>query len=288
MTRSLHRRGPRRRTLVLSAVLAIGAAFVLVPAFRRPPAFPRHPGPPNVRFATYNIRAGLGGLSGIESDLEALHADIIALQEAEKGIYGSKVIDQARSLAGALGMNFEYAPSFSLEGREHGIAILSRYPLSEARTIPLPQGSGRWPRVALGVRAETPSGPIRVVCLHLTRPAKMPHSHTRERLSQLRAVFSSIQGDSLPRVLAGDFNSTPISPERWLIGRHLEDSWAPWRDGWLTTFALTSVGYPWGSVKIDAIFHERRLRSSGTWVAPRGASDHRAVVADLHWPDPKP
>jgi endonuclease/exonuclease/phosphatase family metal-dependent hydrolase len=231
--------------------------------------------------ATYNIRAGLGGIQEITQDLRALSADVIALQEVERGVYGSRSIDQAPTIATALGMSFAFSPSFSLEGREHGIAVLSRFPIVASETVELPRGSGRWPRVALKTRIETPFGPMRMVCIHLTRPWRVPFSHTRERLAQLGVTFEHLEGDSLAVVMAGDFNSTPISPERWLVSRHLRDSWVPWRDGWATTFSLQSIGFPWGSVKIDAIYHDAHWKSRGIWVAPLGGSDHRAVVADL-------
>ncbi len=272
------RPGARIFTWGAIALAAVAIAWITLRSERRMPPAPEEGA---VRFATYNIRAGLGGIPGVTEDLRSLAADVIAVQEAEKGIYGSREIDQAKDLAAALGMRHVYAPSFSLEGREHGLAILSRFPLANAQTIPLPQGSGRWPRVALQARVETPHGPVRIICLHLTRPWRVPFSHTRERLAQLRAVFEAVEGDSLPRVVAGDFNSTPLSPERWLVSRHLLDSWIPWRDGWATTFPLTSIGLPAGAVKIDAVFHERTWRSRGMWVAPPGASDHRPVVADL-------
>jgi endonuclease/exonuclease/phosphatase family metal-dependent hydrolase len=248
---------------------------------------PTSPTPESVRVATYNIRAGLGGIRGIAKDLKSLSADVIAIQEVERGPYGSKKIDQASTLANALGMRYVYSPSFTLEGREHGIAVLSRFPLSETETLLLPQGTGRWPRVALKTRIETPSGSVRFVCVHLTRPWKMPFSHTRERMAQLRAIFASLQGDSLPSIVAGDFNSTPFSPERWIISRHLQDSWAPWRDGWALTFPLSSIGLPAGSVKIDAVYHDRSWRCNGTWVAPLGSSDHCPVVADVQPKGPK-
>ncbi len=226
-------------------------------------------------------------MSNITEDLRRLSADVIALQEVERGIYGSRNIDQASALANALGMSFAFAPSFSLEGREHGIAVLSRYPIVASETISLPRGSGRWPRVALKTRVETPQGAVRMVCIHLTRPWRVPFSHTRERLAQLRSTFETMEGDSLPFLLAGDFNSTPLSPERMLVGNHLQDSWIPWRDGWATTFSLRSIGFPWGSVKIDAIYHDRAWKSRGIWVAPHGGSDHRPVVADLALQDAK-
>lgn len=270
----------RKRFALLFAFVAVAVAMIWI-TVHETPVRPASPPPGTLRVATYNIRAGLGGLPGIIEDLRRLSADVIAIQEAEKGIYGSREIDQARTLADSLRMEYAYAPSFSLEGREHGIAILSRFPLSEIERVALPQGSGRWPRVALTTRVAFPEAATRVVCVHLTRPVRVPFSHTRDRLAQLKAVFDAIENDSLPCIVAGDFNSTPLSPERWLISRHLADSWTPWRDGWATTFPLSSIGLPLGSVKIDAIYHERTWRSIGTWVAPPGASDHRPVVTDL-------
>jgi endonuclease/exonuclease/phosphatase family metal-dependent hydrolase len=275
----LRRRGTRGKTLGAAAIaVLLPIAWITAHSSDEiPPA----PGGDALRIVTYNIRAGLGGIKEISEDLRPLSADIIALQEVERGIYGSRKIDQASSLAEALGMKLAYARSFSLEGRDHGIAVLSRYPLSETETMPLPSASGRWPRVALKSRVDTPWGPVRFVCVHLTRPWRTPFSHTRERMAQLRTIFDSMKGDSLPQIMAGDFNSTPFSPERWFISQHLQDSWKPWRDGWALTFPLSSIGIPTGSVKIDAVYHQECWRSSGTWVPPQGASDHRPVVVDL-------
>jgi endonuclease/exonuclease/phosphatase family metal-dependent hydrolase len=270
----------RKERALGAALVAILLPIAWISAQSTEPV-PPSPRPNGLRVATYNIRAGLGGMKGVTQDLKSLSADIIALQEVERGRYGSKNIDHAASLAKELEMKYAYAPSFSLEEREHGIAVLSRFPLGEIETLQLPQGTGRWPRVALKTRIDTPEGPVRFVCVHLTRPSKMPFSHTRERMAQLRAIFESLEGDSLPPIMAGDFNSTPFSPERWIISRHLQDSWAPWRDGWALTFPLSSIGLPAGSVKIDAVYHDRTWRCGGTWVAPLGSSDHCPVVADV-------
>ena len=63
--------------------------------------------------------------------------------------------------------------------------------------------------------------------------------------------------------------------------RRLRSAWIPWRDGWATTFSLRAIGWPFGSIPIDHVYHDERLASRGLWVAAPGASDHRAVVADL-------
>jgi endonuclease/exonuclease/phosphatase family metal-dependent hydrolase len=258
---------------------------VVVVAFaihrRAPGPPPPHPGKGVLRIVTYNIRAGLGGLDRVAEDLAPLRADVVALQEAERGIPRSRSVDQPGELAEALGMEAVFASSFRIGGGGHGLAILSPHPISDVRTHSLPQGSGRWPRVALTARIDAPTGPFRMVCVHLARPRGWPLSNTATRVAQLDALLEALQDETLPVVLAGDFNCLPIALEGLSIARHFAGAWNPWRDGWATSFSLKSVGFPGGSVKIDHVYHERSWKSHGTWVAPPGASDHRAVIADV-------
>jgi endonuclease/exonuclease/phosphatase family metal-dependent hydrolase len=256
------------------------AGFLLI-LFRVPQAVPPGPGPGEIRVVTYNIRAGLGGLDAVVADLERLSPDIVALQEVERGVRRTRQIDQAKSLGEALGMEFAFGGSFTVEQGEHGIALLSRFPMSEVEKVRLPQATGRWPRIALKARIEAPGGAFRMVCVHLARPWGWPLSNTGARLAQIKAIHESLDGDELPIVVAGDFNSFPISPEGFAMSRRLRNAWNPWRDGWATTFPLRALGWPEGSIKIDHVFHDTRWKSRGNWSARPGASDHRAVAADL-------
>ncbi len=266
-------------------VLAVGSAVALIVAIvvhLRTPSLPDHPAPEGaLRIVTYNIRAGLGGLDGIAEDLQVWDADVIALQEVERGIARSRSADQPGDLGETLGRAPAFAGSFHVGGGEHGIAILSRFPISEERSIPLPQGSGKWPRVALTARIDAPTGAFRLVCVHLARPWGWPLSNTAARLAQLDALLTDLEAEELPVVLAGDFNSLPISLEALSVTRRFTTSWRPWRDGWATSFPLEAIGLPGGSVKIDHVYHDRSWKSAGHWVAPPGASDHRPVVVDL-------
>ena len=63
--------------------------------------------------------------------------------------------------------------------------------------------------------------------------------------------------------------------------RHFKNAWNPWRDGWANSFSLRALGWPGGGIKIDHVFHDPRWESRGNWAASPGASDHRAVAADL-------
>ena len=273
---------PQRAPWRLAAGLGgVAVLAILLVQFRVPPALLPAPAPGEIRVVTYNIRAGLGGVDEVAEDLRRLAPDVVALQEVERGVRRSQSIDQARSLGEKLDMHHVFAASFSVESGEHGIAILSRFPLDEVVTQRLPQGSGRWPRVALKARIDAPGRPFRFVCVHLARPFGWPISNTGARIAQIRALLDELREDELPVIVAGDFNSLPLSIEATIVSRDLRNAWRAWRDGWVTSFPLSTVGWPIGSIKIDHIFHDSRWKSRGNWAAPSGASDHRAVIADL-------
>jgi endonuclease/exonuclease/phosphatase family metal-dependent hydrolase len=248
----------------------------------------RRPGPPPpptdgaLRVVTYNIHAGLGGLDRLAAEIAALAPDVVALQESERGVARSMADDQTARLAAALGMHHAFAPSIasSAEG-DHGVAILSRFPLEDIRAVPLPQGRGRWPRVALLARVMAPDAPFLFACVHLSRPESSPLSLTGTRVAQIRTLLEALERSTLPRIVAGDLNSLPLSVELLVLRRQLRHAWHPWRDGWVASFPLGTLGWPQGAVPIDHVLHDREWKSVGTWVAPPGASDHLAVVADL-------
>ena len=100
---------------------------------------PPGPGPGEIRVVTYNIRAAMGGLDVIAEDLRRLAPDVVALQEVERGVRQSREIDQARSLGEALGMHHAFGASFPVERGEHGVALLSRFPMSEVEVVRLPR-----------------------------------------------------------------------------------------------------------------------------------------------------
>jgi endonuclease/exonuclease/phosphatase family metal-dependent hydrolase len=264
----------------VAALAFVLAAFFAAVHFRTPGSIPSERARGTLRVVTYNVRAGLDGIDHVAEDLKALAGDVIALQEVERGVRRSKKVDQAQTLAEALGMHAEYAPSFAFQSGEHGVAILSRFRVSDVQTIRLPQGSGKWPRVALTARIEAPR-PFRFVCVHLARPWGWPGSNLRARLDQIRFLVDQLKDEPLPIVIAGDFNSLPFSVEAATMLRHYATTWDPWRDGWATSFSLSSIGWPVGSIKIDHVYIDEHWKTRGTWVAPQGASDHRAVLADL-------
>ncbi len=270
----------RRVAALLLAVIAALGLTVGAIALRTPASWPE-PDETALRVVSYNIRAGLGGLDRLADDLRTLGPDLVALQEVEQGIARSRSQDQAGHLGRALEFHSAFAGSFPVDGGEHGIAVLSRYPILEEETLRLPRGGGKWPRVALKVRVDAPGGPVTFVCVHLARPWGWPLSNVRARLGQIDALRAWLADVEDPLIVAGDFNSLPVSPEAWSMSRGLETAWRPWRDGWAASFPLESIGWPAGAIQIDHVFHDDHWTTRGLWAGTLSASDHRPILADL-------
>lgn len=195
-------------------------------------------------------------------------ADVVVLNEVDWGIPRSNYRSVARDLAAALGMNYAYGvefvevdPGAVLSGAElaneaqrasavkvdparykglHGSAILSRFPLENARVIPFRHQSYDWyadelrgmpgverlkrkigevvlkkstmRQVRRGGRMmlladitdpEIPSGRMTIVTTHLEARAE-----PRDRVKQLEEVLAQVKDIGNPVVLAGDLNTS--------------------------------------------------------------------------------
>ena len=149
---------------------------------------------------TYNLRYG----EAISQTIAAFQtvdplpaADFILLQEMdEAGVV---------ALARALGYDYIYAPaSIAEDGDDFGNAILSRWPLSDARKIILPglhPLSGQQ-RTATRATARVGEGDIFLYSTHIeiaTAPIEL-------RVAQMAAVLADVPDDAAAVIVGGDFN----------------------------------------------------------------------------------
>jgi endonuclease/exonuclease/phosphatase family metal-dependent hydrolase len=186
-----------------------------------------------LRIVQWNIEKGKRFLP----ILERLHAheilkwaDVVILNEADRGMNRSGNRDVARELGEALGMHAVFGPAhFELtkgtdeelflegENREslQGNAVLSRYPVTEARIVPLPvsfepyefpeKRFGR--RNCLWVRIQLKSSELWVGAVHLEL-----RNTPRCRARQMAHIMSNIPGNGKePCVLGGDLNSNSFT-----------------------------------------------------------------------------
>jgi endonuclease/exonuclease/phosphatase family metal-dependent hydrolase len=199
----------------------------------------------DVRVATFNICSGRDPATGaieparLKDAVREINADVLALQEVDRGQPRSAYCDQARDAADAMecapgdwrfaaalhgtpGESWEAAGSTRPDdgGPAYGVALLSRLPILEWREIRLPAppvrvrtpvilaGGDRRatvlmledePRVALVAVVKTSSGPLTVVSTHLSFIVGW-------NVRQLRQLNRQLRGLPRPLVLAGDLN----------------------------------------------------------------------------------
>jgi len=177
---------------------------------------PAKPPPPvadsaPISIVTYNIRWRTGAeLQRLGEWLKTKHPLVIALQEVDRAKLRTNKTDNARTLAGELGMYYAWAapplPQSSQEKEEEtGVELLSPYPLSEVTRIVLPHEGpgGRW-RVALGATVKIGKTEVRVYSVHAE--TRIPLD---QKVEQFRAVLADLNkfAKSNPAIVMGDFNS---------------------------------------------------------------------------------
>ena len=267
--------------------------------FLPPPALPAPRGP-TIRVLTLNL-----------SHYPEKHSESLAYLKTRKGldlvllqeIHGTVQRGDRPRLEAALRGGLPHSAWYhdARDGR-FGLAILSRYPLREGRTVRLPAGSGEWkecrPSAALSAKAIVRGRPVRVATAHLCRPwfpwkgernQTVPVSlgallgwprGVREteyaRRSQIEHLRRIAEGGTGPFILGGDFNTTPVSLDLLRLSPPLRSAFGERGFGLGFTYHEGFFG-----ARLDHIFYGDGLRARGAAVEPVAVSDHRPLEAVL-------
>ena len=281
-----------------------------------------------MRIATFNIQNGRGPDGRVDNErladaVATLDADVVGLQEVDRRQARSGRADQARLCAEAMAaLDHRFLPALAGPFRYpgvrrrarrtertrtpgYGIALLSRFPVLSWHTVLLPPATpwvwGRVqlgtdePRVALAAQIDAPSGPLTVVCTHLSGyqfPSATWSSETVRRLAGYRRGGSGerhavhqvdhlsrrLVGLSRPLILLGDFNlrgSVPADRTGWrplAVG----DTF-PRHD---PRFQIDHILWD-GGASDDGTDPGRRINAVEGRAVDTGVSDHRALVVDV-------
>jgi endonuclease/exonuclease/phosphatase family metal-dependent hydrolase len=119
-----------------------------------------------LRVMTYNIRWGMGvdgkfSLERIAGVIRESGADLVGLQEVERGSPRSRFRDEPCVIARELGMHVAFGGNLRLGSWQFGNALLSRFPLQAWRNVPLPASRGPIDRPAVGAVGATHASPLR-------------------------------------------------------------------------------------------------------------------------------
>jgi endonuclease/exonuclease/phosphatase family metal-dependent hydrolase len=232
-----------------------------------------------VRVATFNIQHGHPAAGGaVDPDAVAkavalLHADVLAIQEVDRGVGRSGGHDLAVIAAEACGAELAWGESVSaLDGGSYGVALLVRGAIADVQTLqlPRPRRSRREPRVALLATATVGGTSLTVAATHLGVPL-------RENGPQLAAVLDALDqrtrgagsGEARRWLLLGDLNRIPP-----LVRPMVEEHGGELADGSPTFPNRLPVA------RIDHIAARGAMLSDVEVVATE-ISDHRALTASL-------
>lgn len=192
-----------------------------------------------MRLTTWNVFHGRSTLDGrvdaarVARAVAALEADVLALQEVDRGQPRSAGLDLAGLAARAMGAphwrfvptvigepGFRWRPATQADAEAsadaYGIALASRFPVESWHVLRLPAapfvrlpvpvpgtGTMLWlrdePRVVLAARLRTPLGPVTVASTHLS----FVPGHNVCQLRRAGAWLRTLPG---PTVLLGDLN----------------------------------------------------------------------------------
>jgi endonuclease/exonuclease/phosphatase family metal-dependent hydrolase len=254
-----------------------------------------------MRLVSFNILNGRALSDGqvdvgrLRDAVKVLDADVLGLQEVDRGQPRSHGLDLTAEAAAAMGGEGRFAPAIvgtpgeqwrparegdtAGSGPAYGIGLVSRYPVRRWLITRLPSAPVRspilvpgprrkvlWlrdePRVLVAAVLETPDGPLTVANTHLSF---VPGWNG----AQLRRAVRAVRQLPGPRVLLGDLNLPGALP-RWLTG-------------WTALATQPTYPAPDARVQLDHILsHGGGLpRVAGSGAREMPLSDHRALIVDL-------
>jgi endonuclease/exonuclease/phosphatase family metal-dependent hydrolase len=245
------------------------------------------PDPAHLSVVTWNIEQGKE-YDAIVRVLKALDADVVLLQEVDRGCHRTGYRDVARDLAHALEMNWVSGGEFQEigEGRNGraaitGQAILSKQPIDGVEVLRF-KAQARWkwsinpvqPRRGGRMTLKAHAGGVRFYNTHIESGGN--DSLQRKQIAEILADEDRAAAEADPVVIGGDFNNGPVlraSMFGRLTAAAFEDALGE-ADG----RGPTSQGqrHP-----IDWIFVKNASPTRGRIVQAQAASDHSPLFVAL-------
>jgi endonuclease/exonuclease/phosphatase family metal-dependent hydrolase len=231
----------------------------------------------NIHHANPPSKPDFIDLQAVANVIKNAKADLVALQEIDVHTTRSgKEINQAEELGKLTGMKAYFARAIDYGGGEYGVAVLSRYPMSEISNTPLPtKESTKGEHRTLGKVTITAPGGKQMVFAFTHLDAQRADTN---RLLQVSRINELLATEKRPVIVAGDLNAVAGTPVIDILDKQFTRSCV--RDCGFTipqvnpNKTIDFIAYsPAGAFNV--ISHEV--------IAEQYASDHRPVMAVLRW-----
>jgi endonuclease/exonuclease/phosphatase family metal-dependent hydrolase len=231
------------------------------------------------RVMTYNIHHGEGldgkvDLPRIAELIQREGADIVALQEVDKGVERTGRRDLPAELAALTGMTCVFNNNFHYQGGEYGNAVLTRFPVTAWMNLHYQMLRTNEQRGLLQLTLNVHSHKLLFMNTHIDYRAD-----DSERLLNVRQIQAAVkQPAGQPIILCGDFNDAPGSRTHRTMKETFDDTWELIGQGEGLTF---SADKPHKRVDYIWISRDKSLVPLKVWVPQSDASDHLPVVAEF-------
>jgi endonuclease/exonuclease/phosphatase (EEP) superfamily protein YafD len=256
-----------RRLVATLACLALTALALwrVVPWYFDAPSVPEDAARPHVRLLVSNVYYA-----------NREHKRLLGLVEREEPDVVGLVEVSTRWLRKLKRLRERYPYHYEVPDEHYvGLALYSRLPIEDARTLRLP-GETSSPAIAATLKA--PGGDVELVLAHPMSP--IGAEYIRHRNEQIAALARHAHAAQVPLVLAGDLNVT-----MW------NDAYRPLVDvaGLRNARAGHGVGATWPAigpfgVPIDHILASPGVQLRNFRVLPGIGSDHLPVTAEFSVP----
>ncbi|MBR6619641.1 MAG: endonuclease/exonuclease/phosphatase family protein [Clostridia bacterium] len=233
----------------------------------------------NIKIMSYNTQHCLNFITReidfdiITDTIKKCGADIIGLQEMRGEGDRADYTAQTETLAEKLGFNYYFAEAIRIGGtNQYGNAVLSRYPIISAETVPIPDpvvkkyDQNYETRCLLKAKIDVGGG-INVLVSHFGL-------NPDEQENAVKTVVANLPKEKC--VLMGDFNMQPDNEILAPIKQRLCDT--------AEKFDSPKLSFPSDipRVKIDYIFVSSDLTVADADIPAIVSSDHRPHVATIN------
>lgn len=235
--------------------------------------------PITLRVLSYNIHHGEGldgriDLPRIAQVITDARADLVALQEVDRGVPRSQRLDLPAELGRLTGLTPCFEKNIPYQGGDYGNAILTRFPIKSSRNTHYKMLRPREQRGLLQVVLDVQGRDVVLMNTHLDyRP---DDTERVANVAELQAAVAAA-GAGTPVIVCGDFNATPGSRPHAGVETFLADVWSLVGRGDGFSFPARApakrIDYIWISRKTIEPVRMEVLRSE--------ASDHLPLLAEL-------
>jgi endonuclease/exonuclease/phosphatase family metal-dependent hydrolase len=266
----------RPALLVLCSLLLMGGGL-----FARQDPAGANSAPPHstaIRVITYNIHHGVGldeklDLARIAALIKAEDADLVALQEVDRGVERTAKRDLPAELAELTGMKVYFGPNIRYQGGDYGNAVLTKFPIKQAKNSPLTMVGKGEQRGVIQLVLDVRGTDVLFMDTHLdSRREEAERTRSAGELVQLIAAAGQ-----MPVMVCGDFNTVPATPAHVKMKTALADTWELiGQESGLTSPTENPrrrIDYLWISTATIELLQVKVLRSN--------ASDHLPVFGEF-------